>query len=164
MELILFFALCMVVLFGFVVFFGAPYLPTLGRQVEEALDLLDLQPGQTLLELGSGDGKMLRAAAKRGITCVGYELNPILVLISKVVTWRYRKLVTVKTANFWSVQWPPADGIYVFLLQKYMSKLDTKCAQQAKEHGLLKLVSFAFTIPGVRIKKTSKGLYYYEYR
>lgn len=152
-----------VLLFGFVVFFGAPYLPTLSKQTQEALDLLDLKPGQTLLELGSGDGTVLLAAARRGIRCIGYELNPVLVGISKLVTWRYRKLVTIKMGNYWSVQWPKTDGIYVFLLQKYMSKLDTKVTQEAAKHGQIRLVSFAFTIPHRKPKKQLGGLTLYEF-
>ncbi len=156
--------LVVILLFGFVVFFGAPYLPTLKKQTETALDLLDLKPGQTLLELGSGDGTVLLAAGRRGIRCVGYELNPILVVISKIVTWRYRHLVSIKMADYWRVQWPKTDGVYVFLLQKYMNKLDTKMMQHATKHGPVKLVSFAFTIPNKKPKKQLEGLSLYEYR
>lgn len=163
MEIVLAGLFSFVILFGFVVFFGAPYLPTLKKQTEEALDMLDLKPGQTLLELGSGDGTVLLAAAKRGIRGIGYELNPALVLISRMVTWRYRHLVTIKTANFWTIEWPQADGVYVFLLQKYMDKLDKKMIQQAQSYGNCKLVSFAFTIPKRKAKKSRKGLTLYEY-
>ena len=63
--------------FAGVVAFGAPYLPTLRPQVETALELVNLMPGQTLLELGCGDGKVLVAAAQTGLHAVGYELNPL---------------------------------------------------------------------------------------
>lgn len=68
-----------IIIFGFVILFGAPYLPTLKPQIKIALDMLDLQPGQTLIEIGSGDGRVLKAAAERGWNAVGYELNPVLV-------------------------------------------------------------------------------------
>jgi len=154
----------LVIVFGFVVFFGAPYLPTMRRQTETALDMLDLKKGQTLLELGSGDGRFLLAAARRGIKSVGYELNPLLVIWTLLISWRYRKLVSVKWGNYWSVQWPPADGMYVFLLQKYMNKLDKKVMQYVKENGKCNLVSFAFTIPGKKPKAQKDGLSLYEYK
>lgn len=153
-----------VLLFGFVVLFGAPYLPTMKRQTEAALDMLALKKGQALLELGSGDGRFMRAAARRGIRCVGYEINPLLVVVARVVTWRYRRLVTIKFANYWRVQWPPTDGIYVFLLQKYMTKLDTKVAQHAKAHGVQRLVSYTFTVPGKESIAAKHGLFLYEYK
>lgn len=163
MTVLFFCVLALILVFGFVVLFGAPYLPTLNKQTEEALDLLSLQPGQVLLELGSGDGRFMRAAAKRGIRCVGYELNPILVLVSRAVTWRYRRLVTIKTANYWSVQWPKADGIYVFLLQKYMKKLDKKIIQEFGKTGKVSVVSFAFQIPDMKADTEKDGLFLYKY-
>lgn len=152
--------LLVMLLFGFVLLFGAPYLPTLKHQQQAALDLLDLKPGQILLELGSGDGRMLVAAAQRGIRAIGYELNPLLALYSWLVTRRYRHLVTVKWANFWRVKLPAADGIYVFLLDKYMAKLYTKIIQEISSS--IKLVSFAFKVPGVKHIKEKSGLYLYE--
>jgi 16S rRNA A1518/A1519 N6-dimethyltransferase RsmA/KsgA/DIM1 with predicted DNA glycosylase/AP lyase activity len=151
-----------ILIFGFVVLFGAPYLPTLKKQTDGALDLLDLKPGQTLLELGCGDGRVMRAAAVRGINVVGYELNPILVIIAWFVTLRYRKQVKVVWGNFWRITLPPADGIFVFLLDKYMKKLHTKLIQEQKGSSI-KIVSFAFQIPNKKPVKTNGGLYLYKY-
>lgn len=152
----------LVLLFGFVVFFGAPYLPTLKKQVGAGLDLLDLKPGQTLLELGCGDGRVLRAAAERGLHAVGYELNPVLVLIARLHTWRYRKNVKIICGDYWRAAWPPADGIFVFLLDKYMPKLDKKIVQWNRRP--VKLVSFAFKIPDKPIVAEKHGLYLYNYQ
>ncbi len=163
--MILLIPIVLVLLFGFVVWFGAPYLPTLKPQTKQALDLLDLKKGQTLLELGCGDGRVMRAAAARGLIVVGYELNPILVVIAKAVTWKYRAVTTVKWGNFWSAEWPQADGVFVFLLDKYMKKLDKKVAQQCKAQGTrLRLVSFTFKIPGRKITRQDGGLYRYDYK
>src|SRR5665213_1201424 len=98
--------------------FGAPYLPTLNAQRQTALELLDLKPGQTLYDLGCGDGRMLRAAAKVGLNAVGYEMSPILVLIARIINWPYRKQVKVIMGNYWAADISRADGIFVFLLDK----------------------------------------------
>jgi hypothetical protein len=149
------------VCFVFVIAFGAPFLPILKPQVPRALDLIDLKPGDKILELGSGDGRILIEAAKRGIYSVGYELNPLLVIYSWLLTIRYRKFVKIIWGNYWHKKLPPADGIFVFLLQPYMEKLDTKIIQEAKKP--IKLVSFAFTIPNKKPAKESKGLFLYRY-
>jgi len=151
-----------VVLFGMVVLFGAPYLPTLRAQSIEALDLLDLRPGQTLLELGSGDGRILREAAKRGIYSIGYELNPLLVVWSMYSSLKYRRYITIRWGNYWRHKLPATDGIYVFLLDKYMAKLNNKIEQDIS--GNVKLVSFAFAIPGKKPAKESNGLKLYHYK
>ena len=70
--------------FTFVVLFGAPFLPTLKDRVPEAIKLIGLKEGETLLELGSGDGRVLRCAAENGLNAIGYELNPLLVIYSKI--------------------------------------------------------------------------------
>ncbi len=148
-------------LFSFVLLFGAPYLPTLKRQKQEALDLLDLKKGQTLVELGSGDGRMLSAAAERGIHAVGYELNPLLFIFSWLVTRRYKGLVRVRLANFWNHPLPECDGIYVFLLDRFMSRLYTKVTQESTTS--VKVVSFAFQFPEKKHVAERSGLYLYVF-
>ena len=155
--LLVFLILC----FGFVLIFGAPYLPTLTKQAELALDMIDLHAGQTLLELGCGDGKVVVAAARRGWKVVGYELNPLLVLVCLWRTRHYRKLVTIKWGNFWTQDWPATDGIFVFVMQRQMGKLHTKIAQLSNKP--LKLVSFAFTIPSKKPIAQKDGVYLYQY-
>ncbi|MDB5170493.1 MAG: hypothetical protein JWO35_187 [Candidatus Saccharibacteria bacterium] len=152
----------LLVCFAGVLLVGAPYLPTLTPQVKAALELANLKKGDTLLELGCGDGKVLIAAAKQGLQVVGYELNPLLVIICKIRTWRYRKQVRVIWGDFWQKPWPEADAIFVFLLPKYMSKLHKKCIQY--EHNPVKLVSFAFPIKDVKPVKQQAGVYLYCYQ
>jgi cyclopropane fatty-acyl-phospholipid synthase-like methyltransferase len=101
--------------FAGVLLFGAPYVPTLTPQVAAALELLDLQPGQTMLELGCGDGKVVIAAAKQGIRVIGYELNPILWLIAWSRTRRYRTLVSIRLGDYWVAHWPAYNGIFAFI-------------------------------------------------
>lgn len=147
--------------FGFVLLFGAPYLPTLRPQVVAALDLIDLKPGEHLLELGCGDGKVLIAAAERGIRVTGYELNPLLAFIAWARTRSYGKQVKVVYGNFWTRKLPTAQGIFVFLLPKYMEKLDKKIIQDFS--APVKLVSFAFKIQNRQTAKEDKGLFLYTY-
>jgi hypothetical protein len=150
------------VLFSSVLFFGAPFLPTLSPRIEDALDLLDLEPGQKLYELGSGDGRVLKAAAKRGIRAIGYEINPILVLFSKIYTWPERRLVSIHWKNYWHTSLAPADGLYVFLLDRYMAKLWSKIEIDL-DHPL-KMVSYAFAVPDVVPKMVRNGVKLYEFR
>jgi hypothetical protein len=148
--------------FVLVVFIGAPYLPTLNRQSKVALELLDLKPGETLIELGSGDGRMLKAAAQKGLHAVGYEINPFLILISWLYTWKYRTRVRIIWGNYWSRPWPKADGVYVFLISNFMKKLDKKLVQYP--HKPLKVASFAFKIPGKKPRAEKDGVLLYIYK
>lgn len=150
-----------VVCFGGVLLVGAPYLPTLAPQVKAALELANLQPGETLLELGCGDGRVLLAAAQQGYRVVGYELNPLLAALAWLRTLRYRKQVKIIWGDFWQLTWPPAQAVFVFLLPKYMTKLDKKISNF--QHQPVKLVSFAFEIPGRKPSAQKAGVYLYKY-
>ncbi len=159
MELAILLGVGVFLLFAFVVFYGAPYLPTLKPQIDAAFELLKLKPGKTLLELGSGDGKVLLAAAQAGYCAVGIELNPILVLISLWRTRKHRKQVKVIWGNFWRVAWPQADAVFVFLLDRYMPKLD----EQMHTYGG-PLASVAFKVPHQQIANEKQGVYLYYYK
>jgi len=162
LEIVLIIGVIAIFLFAGVVAFGAPYLPTLSTRVSDAIELLDLKPGQTMLELGCGDGRLLRAAAKQGIKSIGYELNPVLVIYAKLASFKYRKLVSVRWANYWVTDWPKADGMYVFLLNPYMSKLHKKVVQYSKGRSF-RLVSFAFKITEMQVAKEKDSMFLYVY-
>ena len=152
----------LILFFGLVVLFGPPYLPTLAGQIQTALDMLDLQPGQTMLELGSGDGRVMRAAAARGWNVVGVELNLFLVIISYIRCWKYRKQVRVIWGNVWQVKWPVADGVFTFMLQRQMGKLDSRI-QLWRQGRAVRLASFAFHLPDQKPIAEKDGVYLYEY-
>jgi SAM-dependent methyltransferase len=150
-----------VLLFGFVILFGPPYLPTRRAQLNAALDLLDLKPGQTLLELGSGDGRVVLAAAKQGWNVVGIELNPVLVLVSRLRTWRYRRQVRIIWGDYFRVTWPPAEGIFTFMIQRQMAKLDQHIEQWHRKP--VRLASLAFYIPDKKPAAKREGIFLYKY-
>jgi SAM-dependent methyltransferase len=154
--------LIMVLVFGAVLLVGAPYMPTLSPQRKAALDMLALKPGQTLYELGSGDGSLLKEAAERGLNVVGYELNPFLVLISRFRTFKYRRHVKIRMGNFWKADLAGADGIFVFLLDRFMLQLDDKISREGKKG--VKLVSHAFKIPGRKPQGRHQALLLYVYK
>lgn len=152
--------LILVVCFSFVLTRGAPYLPTQKKQAEAGLDLLNLRQDQTLYELGCGDGRVLRRAAARGLKCVGYELNPLLYVVARVVTWKYRKNVRIVFGDFWAADLSGADGVFVFLLDKFMTRFDKKMQSAGKP---LPVVSYAFEIPGKKPAGTRDGIFLYQY-
>jgi 2-polyprenyl-3-methyl-5-hydroxy-6-metoxy-1,4-benzoquinol methylase len=47
------------------------------------LELLELQPGSTMVELGCGSGWMTRFAARHGIRAEGYDISPEMIQIAR---------------------------------------------------------------------------------
>lgn len=138
-----------VLLFGFVVFFGAPYVPSKRRELARVFDeLYELGAGDTVIDLGSGDGVVLRAAARKGARAIGYELNPALVLISKWLSRRYRKIEVV-TANMWRVNFPDETTVvYVFPVSRDIKKIARKIQTEANRLGRpLSVICYGCAIP-----------------
>ena len=61
----------------------AVWVPTSEAMVEKMLDMAKLTPKDFIMDLGSGDGRTIIAAAKRGVPGLGVEYNPELVELSK---------------------------------------------------------------------------------
>ncbi len=53
-----------------------PYVPTPNDVLEQMLDLADVGPGDYVIDLGSGDGRIVIAAARRGALGHGVDLDP----------------------------------------------------------------------------------------
>lgn len=112
----------LVLLFGFVVAFGAPYVPSLKKEVRNAFTTLyKVGPKDTVVDLGSGDGKVLTEVARLGAKGYGYELNPVLVLISKL---RLHKRATIRLTDMWKAELPKSTTlVYVFSVSRDSRKL-----------------------------------------
>lgn len=54
----------------------APYWQTPMPVVERMLTLAKVGPGDTLIDLGSGDGRVVIAAAQRGARAIGVDIDP----------------------------------------------------------------------------------------
>ncbi len=152
----------LVIAYAAVMPFGAIYLPTIKAQRQKALDLLDLKPGQTFVDLGSGDGSMLILAAERGLKAIGYELNPFLVIFTWLRTRRFGRRVKVRQGNFWHADISRADGVFVFLISHKMKQLDSFMKEQSKTKKI-KIVSNSFEIPTMKKLKQSGTMMLYAY-
>ncbi|XP_066109707.1 ATP synthase subunit C lysine N-methyltransferase isoform X2 [Saccopteryx bilineata] len=82
-----------------------PFVPATTKQIENVVKTLRSRSGP-LVDIGSGDGRIVIAAAKAGFTAVGYELNPWLVWYSRYRAWREGVQHSAKfhIADLWKMQ------------------------------------------------------------
>jgi len=59
------------------------WVPTCQELVDKMLDMAKVTPGDYVIDLGSGDGRTVITAAKRGARALGIEYNPEMVALSK---------------------------------------------------------------------------------
>ena len=57
------------------------WVPTPQALVDRMLDMAKLTPSDYLMDLGSGDGRTVITAAKRGASALGIEYNPQMVAL-----------------------------------------------------------------------------------
>ena len=154
----------LVMLFGLVAFFGAPYVPSLRREVRAAFD--DLYPvGETdvVVDLGSGDGLVLKEAAGRGARCIGYEINPLLALVSKL---RLGRRATIRTQNMWTSTLPSdVTLVYVFSVSRDSRRLGRYVQQQSdRQNRLIHVMTFGTGLRDFTPVRSLKAHTLYEIR
>lgn len=148
------------IFFAAVVFRGAPYVPTRKRAVMALLNELSLKPGDVVVDIGSGDGIVLKTAAERGFKAVGYEINPFLCAVAFIRCWPVRRHVTIYWRDFWLTPLPKdAKVFFVFLAGPFMKKFARKIATTSQK---CLVASNGFEVPGWKKQKTISGIHIYS--
>jgi len=104
----------------------APYVPSPQTVVERMLELADLRPGETVYDLGCGDGRILFTAAREfRAKAVGVELSDPLV---KQGREQAKKLglenrVSIVQGDLLRADLRPADVVTVYLLTEANDQL-----------------------------------------
>jgi protein-L-isoaspartate O-methyltransferase len=129
------------------------FVPTPQDVVEKMLELAGVGEKDLVYDLGSGDGRIVIAAAKRyGCRAVGYEIDRELVELSRENVGKagVERLVTIEQKDVFTVDLSKADVIAVYLLPKQLEKL---VPQLEKLKPGSRIVSHQFEIPGVKPDK-----------
>ena len=94
------------------------WVPTSETLVEKMLDLAVVKPDDYVIDLGSGDGRTVIAAAKRGATALGIEYNPDMVALSKTRAAEagVSERATFVVADLFASDFTRATVITMFLL------------------------------------------------
>jgi hypothetical protein len=150
----------LLLVFGISVLFGAPYVPTHKSQIANIFALVDIKTTESLLDLGTGDGRVLLAGAKYGVKTHGYEINPLLWLWIKIKTWPVRSLCTVEFNNYKTASWPNDTGaIYIFGIKQDLEQVINKAKKLNKP---VQIISYGFKLPGLKPTKTIGALLRYD--
>ena len=139
---------------------GAPFLPTKQVRVEGMIAAAGIKPGDKLVDLGSGDGRIVIAAAKAGAYAYGFELNPLLVLWSRIKIRKagLQSRASIKWKNFWFANLQEFDVVTVFGITGIMNKLEQKFSKELKPGS--RVVCNIFPLPNWTATKDG-GVYKY---
>ena len=112
-----------------------PYVPTPQVVVNRMLELAQIKPGDTVIDLGSGDGRiMITAAQKYGARGFGVELNPRLVQSSNEEAHRAGVADRVKflQQDLFKTDFREADVLTLYLLPDVNMVLRPKILAELK--------------------------------
>lgn len=144
---------------------GAPYVPTLKNDLKIAFskELYLLTKKDFLIDLGAGDGVVLKAAAKKGARALGIEVNPFLALFVRI---KYRKesKIRVKCRNFYRVEFPEETTVvYAFAVGLRINSIYQKIEQEAArlKHPIY-FISNAFDHKTAKPVKKAGPFYLYK--
>jgi SAM-dependent methyltransferase len=95
-----------------------PFVVTPGNVVTSMLDMAGLRAGDRLVDLGSGDGRIVIAAVQRGATAVGIEIDTALVEKSRETARRLKlgERATFVTQDLFETDFGGYDVITLYLL------------------------------------------------
>jgi SAM-dependent methyltransferase len=99
------------------------WVPTPDEVVDKMLDMAELKSGERLVDLGSGDGKIAIAAAKRGARARGIEFNPDMVALSKRKAAEAGVKVDLQQGDIFKSDFRNADVVTMYLLPSLNEKL-----------------------------------------
>ena len=104
------------------------WVPTAQALVDRMLDMANLQPGEIHFDLGSGDGRTVITAARRGATAFGVEFNPDMVVLSRhnAELAGVSNRATFIEGDLFAADISKADVITLFLLPSINLKLRPK--------------------------------------
>lgn len=154
----------LVAVFGFVIIFGAPYVPSHRKYVERLFHHIKIDTNDVVVDVGSGDGVVLRAAARRGARAIGYEIHPLFVLISRLLAVRSGS-IEIHLANFWMIQLPAETTVvYIFAVMRDGNRLMRKLQAEATRLGKpLKVVCYGSPFKNVDPIETYDAYYIYQF-
>jgi SAM-dependent methyltransferase len=145
--------------------YGVPWVPTREARIRRALQLAKLQPGETLYDLGAGDGRVLLIAAKEfGAQAVGIEIGPVQWALGwlRIQFSGIRHRVRLRCGNFYSADLSNADIVFVYLTSSQTSRLAKKLEQELRPGA--RVVSIAADFPDWQASQVDREFVIFLYQ
>lgn len=133
------------------------WVPTAQALVDRMLDLAQVTRDDLLMDLGSGDGRTVITAAKRGTRAIGVEYNPDMVELSRrnAKEAGVTELASFMNADLFATDFSKATVVTMFLLPSINLKLRPKILEMKPG---TRVVSNSFDMGDWRPEKTVEAI------
>jgi len=151
----------------------APFVPIPNEVLSSIVDALKLSPSSVFVDLGCGDGRVLRAASKQfpNIRCIGIDKALFAILSARFATRKkYPNIVYVRS-NFFRASFREATHVFTYLFPRLMDELLPRLEKELRPGTRLVSCDFKFNhkVPTEVINLNrpkhalGKTLYVYEF-
>jgi precorrin-6B methylase 2 len=123
-----------------------PYVPTSMDVVRTMVDMAALQDGQTVYDLGAGDGRILceAVARRRGLRATGVEYVPTIWLLGWLRTRFARGAIRFRLGDALKQKLGDADVIFVYMMPHFLARLSRTFDLQLRPGTVVVSHSFRF--------------------
>lgn len=128
---------------------GAPWVPTAPATVRKMLQMAGVQPGQKVVDLGAGDGRIVIMAAREfKARAAGVEIDPLRCWLANArIAWLgLRAQARVYYGTIYSFGLADADVVTLYLLHPTNQALKERLSRQLRPGA--KVVSHSFLMTG----------------
>ena len=121
-----------------------PFVPTPQEVVDKMVELAGVKKGDVVYDLGSGDGRIVITAAKKGAKAVGFEIDGDLVKQSRdnIRNAGVQEVAEIRQQDILTVDLSAASVVTMYLLPDVNLQLKPKILSQLKPGS--RVVSHAF--------------------
>ena len=133
----------------------APYVVSPTRIVDQMLEVANLKPGETLYDLGCGDGRILIAAAsKYKVKAIGVEISPRLVAraADNIQQAGLGDQARVMQGDLLTTDVTSADVVTLYLTTSFNEKLRPHLEKQLRAGA--RVISNDYPVPGWKAART----------
>jgi SAM-dependent methyltransferase len=133
-----------------------PFVPSPQEVVDKMIELADVQKDDVVYDLGSGDGRIVITAAKKGAKAVGFDIDPQLVKESRenIRKAGVEDRAEIRNQDILTVDLSPASVVTMYLLPDVNLRLKPNLLRQLKPGS--RVVSHAFDMGDWKPDKTER--------
>jgi predicted TPR repeat methyltransferase len=149
--------------------FLIPLLKTPKEVIAEIIDIMDLKKEDHLVDLGSGDGRLLlKVYSNSRCKCTGYDISPVMLIIArtkKALQFPLSRDLFFEPEDIFKVDLEKFTKVYCYLDQKSLDILKPKLEKFIKSGG--EVYSYKHSVKGIEGEEripliNSKPLYIYK--
>jgi cyclopropane fatty-acyl-phospholipid synthase-like methyltransferase len=140
---------------------GAPYAATDDATLRELIKAAKVKKGEKIIDVGSGDGKIVIALASQGIDAYGIEFNPLLVVWSRyrIRKMKLQKHATIYWGDMWRHDFRKYNVIIIYGIIYIMKRLEKKLRSEVKPGARVLCNHFQFPTWKPQSKKGRVAVY-----